>query len=138
MAWLVGTERGSLRCTGLFAARSPLTIQSIAAERPILPVLLRDTPIELAPDPIGETQLVDLRVRSPESTIALLTAIQHIAAALPKKDPRRASLEAAAKVHADAGIANVSAEHYEGSHWLASFATYLVTQRGLTAGGPTN
>ena len=56
--------------------------------------------------------------------------LENIAAALPKKDPRRASLEAAAKVHADAGIANVSAEHYEGSHWLASFATYLVTKRG--------
>jgi hypothetical protein len=56
--------------------------------------------------------------------------LENIAAALPEKDPRRASLEATAKVHARAGIANVSAEHYEGSHWLASFATYLVTERG--------
>jgi hypothetical protein len=56
--------------------------------------------------------------------------LENIAAALPADDPRRASLQAAAKIHAEAGIANVSAEHYAGSHWLASFATYLVTRRG--------
>ncbi|MBT8039786.1 MAG: DUF2891 domain-containing protein [Gammaproteobacteria bacterium] len=58
-------------------------------------------------------------------------ALENIAATLPAEDNRRAALEAAARVHRDAGIANVSAEHYEGSHWLASFATYLVTKRGL-------
>jgi hypothetical protein len=56
--------------------------------------------------------------------------LQEIARALPKADPRRPSLIAAAGVHANTGIANVSAENYEGSHWLASFATYLVTKRG--------
>jgi hypothetical protein len=60
--------------------------------------------------------------------------LENIAAALPKSDPRRASLQAAARIHATAGIANVSAEHYEGSHWLASFATYLVTKRGISIG----
>ena len=57
--------------------------------------------------------------------------LENIAAALPPEDPRRPALEASARVHATAGIATVSAEHYEGSHWLASFATYLVTKRGL-------
>ena len=56
--------------------------------------------------------------------------LENIAVALPADDPRRAALLAAADVHAREGIANVSAEHYEGSHWLASFATYLVTRRG--------
>jgi len=56
--------------------------------------------------------------------------LENIAWALPPDDPRRASLLAASKIHADTGIANVSGEHYEGSHWLASFATYLVTRRG--------
>jgi hypothetical protein len=59
--------------------------------------------------------------------------LENIAAALPANDPRRPSLLAAARVHAQTGIANVSAEHYEGSHWLASFATYLVTRRGIQA-----
>ena len=33
----------------------------------------------------------------------------------------------------ETGIAAVSDEHYEGGHWLGSFATYLVTGRGLEA-----
>jgi hypothetical protein len=55
--------------------------------------------------------------------------LRKIAAALPGTDPRIPSLLAAADIHATTGIAAVSAEHYEGSHWLASFATYLVTER---------
>jgi hypothetical protein len=57
--------------------------------------------------------------------------LENIAAALPEDDPRTASLLAASRLHAEAGIANVSGENYEGSHWLASFATYLVTKRGV-------
>ncbi|MEM8826059.1 MAG: hypothetical protein AAGD40_03915 [Pseudomonadota bacterium] len=30
------------------------------------------------------------------------------------------------------GIAAVSAENYEGGHWLGSFATYLTTGRGIS------
>lgn len=56
----------------------------------------------------------------------------HIARALPNDDPRRASLVAAAEIHRDAGVEAVSDEHYSGSHWLASFATYLMTDRGWT------
>jgi hypothetical protein len=55
--------------------------------------------------------------------------LRKIAEALPDTDPRIPSLLAAADIHATTGIAAVSAEHYEGSHWLASFATYLVTKR---------
>ncbi len=56
--------------------------------------------------------------------------LENIALALPADDPRRPSLVAAAQIHSAAGLANVSGEHYEGSHWLASFATYLETHRG--------
>jgi len=59
--------------------------------------------------------------------------LENIASALPGDDPRRAALEAAASVHSKEGIANISSENYEGSHWLASFATYLVTKRGQAA-----
>ena len=61
--------------------------------------------------------------------------LYNVARALPEGDPRRASLVAAAKVHQDAGVAAVSDEHYSGSHWLASFATYLMTDRGWTDPG---
>jgi hypothetical protein len=56
--------------------------------------------------------------------------LYNIARALPDDDPRRAALVAAAAVHSEQGVAAVSDEHYSGSHWLASFATYLMTDRG--------
>lgn len=60
-------------------------------------------------------------------------ALDGIASALPGNDPRVASLMAASAAHAETGIAAVSDEHYSGSHWLASFATYLTTRRGIAA-----
>lgn len=42
-----------------------------------------------------------------------------------------ARLRAVAKAHREAGLKSVTGEHYEGGHWLGSFAVYLVTQRGI-------
>jgi hypothetical protein len=58
--------------------------------------------------------------------------LEGIAAGLPADDSRREPLHAAACAHARAGLAGVSDEHYAGSHWLASFAVYLLTRRGLS------
>jgi len=33
--------------------------------------------------------------------------------------------------HRDAGLAALSSQSYEGGHWLGSFATYLLSGRGL-------
>jgi len=60
--------------------------------------------------------------------------LEGIAAGLPVGDLRRISLRAAATAHAEAGLAGATGDHYEGGHWLGSFATYLVTGRGLPAG----
>lgn len=57
--------------------------------------------------------------------------LQGIAAALPDGDRRRPILSAAAEEHKHAGLAAVTGEHYEGGHWLGSFAVYLVTRRGI-------
>ncbi|HEX6097688.1 MAG TPA: DUF2891 domain-containing protein [Thermoanaerobaculia bacterium] len=54
-----------------------------------------------------------------------------IASGLPSSDPRVKTYRAAADAHAKAGLASVTGEHYEGGHWLGSFATYLVTRRGI-------
>jgi hypothetical protein len=54
-----------------------------------------------------------------------------IASGLPGTDPRVKALRAAANAHAEAGVASVTGEHYEGGHWLGSFATYLTTRRGV-------
>jgi hypothetical protein len=50
-----------------------------------------------------------------------------IAAALPDDDASRKVLLAAAKRHAEAGLAHVASGDYAGEHWLASFAVYLLT-----------
>jgi DUF2891 family protein len=57
--------------------------------------------------------------------------LEGIISALPVDDPRRPALQAAADAHRRAGLAAVTGEHYEGGHWLGSFAVYLTTQRGI-------
>ena len=57
--------------------------------------------------------------------------LEGIAAGLPSRDARRGALLAAAGTHGASGLAAVTGEHYEGGHWLGSFATYLTTRRGL-------
>jgi DUF2891 family protein len=58
--------------------------------------------------------------------------LEGIAAGLPKTDKRLASIMATAGAHRQAGLAAVTGEHYEGGHWLGSFAVYLVTRRGIS------
>ena len=57
--------------------------------------------------------------------------LEGIAEGLPQGDPRTPAVLRAARRHRDAGLAAVTGEHYEGGHWLGSFAVYLVTKRGL-------
>ena len=63
--------------------------------------------------------------------------LEGILSALPHDDRRRAALQAAADAHRRAGLAAVTGEHYEGGHWLGSFAVYLTTQRGIRKEGAT-
>jgi len=62
--------------------------------------------------------------------------LEGIAARLPRDDARRAALLAAADRHRAAALPHVTGDHYEGGHWLGTFATYLVTGRGLPAHQP--
>ena len=57
--------------------------------------------------------------------------LEGILSALPHDDPRRGALQAAADAHRQAGLAAVTGAHYEGGHWLGSYAVYLTTQRGI-------
>jgi hypothetical protein len=57
--------------------------------------------------------------------------LEGIAAGLPPADPRLAAIRSAARSHRERGLAAVTGAHYEGGHWLGSFAVYLVTGRGL-------
>jgi len=59
--------------------------------------------------------------------------LEGMAGGLPRGDTRREALLAAASIHRERGLSAVTGEHYEGGHWLGSFATYLITRRGITA-----
>ena len=53
--------------------------------------------------------------------------MRSIANALPPNDPSRPILMRAAAAHAQAALPYVASGNYEGEHWLASFAVYLLT-----------
>ena len=57
--------------------------------------------------------------------------LEGIAAALPAQDPRRPVLLASAAAHRAAALPQVTGEHYEGGHWLGTFAVYLTSGAGL-------
>jgi hypothetical protein len=53
--------------------------------------------------------------------------MRSIANALPRSDTARNVLARSAASHAKAGLDHVASGNYEGEHWLASFAVYLLT-----------
>ena len=53
-----------------------------------------------------------------------------IASSLPENDPARPILLRSAKKHAEATLPFITSGNYEGEHWLASFAIYMLTIRG--------
>jgi hypothetical protein len=57
--------------------------------------------------------------------------LEGIASGLPPKDRRRAALLAAARAHAEAALPAVTGEHYEGGHWLGTFAVYLTSRAAV-------
>ncbi len=56
--------------------------------------------------------------------------LRGIAHGLPLRDRRRLALLASADRHAAAALPAVTGEHYEGGHWLGSFAVYLLGGSG--------
>ncbi|HEY6483881.1 MAG TPA: DUF2891 domain-containing protein [Steroidobacteraceae bacterium] len=57
--------------------------------------------------------------------------LEGIAHGLAQTDPRRPALFAAAAQHSAASLSAVTGEHYEGGHWLGTFAVYLTSRAGL-------
>ena len=57
--------------------------------------------------------------------------LEGIAAGLSADDARVSALLNTAATHKSSGLASVTGEHYEGGHWLGSFAAYLQTSRGI-------
>ena len=57
--------------------------------------------------------------------------LRGIAHGLPRGDRRIPALRAAAQRHQDAALPAVTGEHYEGGHWLGTFAVYLTSGAGV-------
>jgi hypothetical protein len=57
--------------------------------------------------------------------------LEGIVSKLPSADARRKPLTDLARKLRQTGLDSVKSEHYEGGHWLGSFAIYLVSGRGL-------
>jgi hypothetical protein len=83
-------------------------------------------PVTVSPDP-SDPKLAHLDGLN----LSRAWMLEGIASVLPNNDPRRPALEAAAETHRRAGLAAVTGAHYEGGHWLGSFAVYLTTKRGI-------
>jgi hypothetical protein len=56
--------------------------------------------------------------------------LEGIVSKLPVGDSRRSALTALARRLAQTGLESIKSEHYEGGHWLGSFAVYLISHRG--------
>lgn len=59
--------------------------------------------------------------------------LEGIASGLSSSDSRKPDFEMLAQAHANAGLAAINGDHYVGSHWLGTFAVYLLTRRGIAA-----
>jgi hypothetical protein len=57
--------------------------------------------------------------------------LEGIAQGLPLSDRRIAALRAAALMHRESALPNITGEHYEGGHWLGTFVVYLTSEAGL-------
>jgi Protein of unknown function (DUF2891) len=83
-------------------------------------------PVAISPDP-SDPKLAHLDGLN----LSRAWMLEGILSALPADDARRPALASAAEAHRRAGLAAVTGEHYEGGHWLGSFAVYLTTRRGI-------
>jgi hypothetical protein len=63
-------------------------------------------------------------------------SLRGIADALPANDRRRGPYLRIAALHTDAALGLIERSGYGGEHWLASFATYLLSAAGPTVGTP--
>jgi hypothetical protein len=59
--------------------------------------------------------------------------LEGFAHGLAAGDRRAAVLRALAAVHSQAALPAVTGEHYEGGHWLGTFAVYLTSGAGIAA-----
>jgi hypothetical protein len=95
--------------------------------RKFLPDLARNQPKALL-EPAVVTDRTDPKlVHLDGLNLSRAWCMASIANALPSNDPLQQILAKSATAHANAALPHIASGNYEGEHWLASFAVYLLT-----------
>ena len=95
--------------------------------RRFLPGIARNQPKQLLEPAIVLDRTDPKLVHLDGLNLSRAWCMRSIAAALPRNDPARKTLAASAVAHAQAALPYIASGNYEGEHWLASFAVYLLT-----------
>lgn len=79
-------------------------------------------------EPVAVTDLTDGKlVHSAGLNLDRAWCMDSVAKSLPDDHPLRATLRQCVWEHLESGLAYVNSGHYEGDHWLATFAIYSIT-----------
>jgi len=92
-----------------------------------LPGLARNQPAALLRSAIVTDRTDPKLVHLDGLNLSRAWCMRSIAGALPQTDPARRILARSAAAHAEAALPYVTSGNYEGEHWLASFAVYMLT-----------
>jgi hypothetical protein len=92
-----------------------------------LPGIARNQPKQLLQPAVVTDRTDPKLVHLDGLNLSRAWCMRSIAAALPPNDPARKILARAATAHANAALPFIASGNYEGEHWLASFAVYLLT-----------
>jgi hypothetical protein len=95
--------------------------------RRFLPGIARNQPRELLQPAIVTDRTDPKLVHLDGLNLSRAWCMRSIAAALPTSDPARRILARSAAAHANAALPYIASGNYEGEHWLASFAVYMLT-----------
>lgn len=92
-----------------------------------LPGIARGAPKELLQSAIVTDRSDPKLVHLDGLNLSRAWCMRSIANALPRNDPARRVLARSAAAHAKAALEHVASGNYEGEHWLATFAVYMLT-----------
>lgn len=82
-------------------------------------------------EPVGVSDVTDGKlVHLAGLNLHRAWCMQSVAGSLPGSHKLRPALEKSAAAHLAAGLKYVNSGHYEGDHWLATFAVYAMTDVG--------
>lgn len=92
-----------------------------------LPGIARNQPKQLLQPAIVTDRTDPKLVHLDGLNLSRAWCMRSIAVALPASDPARRILARSAAAHANAALPFIASGNYEGEHWLASFAVYMLT-----------